>query len=79
MSTGLSPSAMIGFQDTDFTMLESAGVKVACIVLFSEGPLLAEADVIVTSMDGTATSVGSENLFIHSHYECLKMWDGYII
>jgi len=71
---------MIRFQDTDFTMLnESAGEIIACIELCSDGPLMADADVIVTSMDDTATSVGSENLFIHSHYECLKMWDGYKI
>lgn len=45
-------------------MWESAGFKVACIVLCSEDPLLADAEVIVTSMDGTATSVGSEYTLI---------------
>lgn len=51
---------MIGFLDTDFIMLESAGDTVACFVLFSDTPLESEANVIVTSIDGTATSVGGE-------------------
>ena len=54
--TGLPPRAEVGFQFTDFTVPEDVGLKRACVVLLSGGPVLSLSAFRVTSRDGTAES-----------------------
>ena len=57
--TGILPRAEVGFQFTQFTVPEDVGLKTACVVLLSGGPVQMFSAFRVSSRDGTAESLNS--------------------
>jgi len=58
--TGIPPRAEVGFQFTQFTVPENVGLKTACVILLSGGPVQMFSAFQVTSRDGTAESLDSQ-------------------
>ena len=64
-----TPLAVVGFQVTDFTVPEGVGLKTACVVLLSGGPLQTLSAFQVSSRDGTAESVDTGKILLELSFK----------
>ena len=65
-----TPHAVVGFQLTELTVPEDAGLQTACVVLLRGGPVQMFSTFRVTSRDGTAESAASGE----HHYNCHSLF-----